>query len=285
MEFVSTLLLEASKIALACRKNISVYKKNTSLSSKNEVFTNADLEVEHFLCKEIENSSQHTFVLGEEGVVEKLQRYDAHHLLSKKVWIIDPIDGTNNFLNGLPLWGISIGYTENYEFKHGAIVLPDIREMHISTKKGTYYYVSDVPLSEIQNIDTSQLLLYSKDTAEGTDTAHTTQKQQSNKLTTHSLARKNPQLGSCVFSIREVLAGNATVYSGKAKIWDYAACIALFRNAGYPVYFYAKNSQQLQTLPWKITSDNWSKNYTHSIYDLVFCKEYAKGCTLFSTKS
>ena len=32
-------------------------------------------------------------------------------------WIIDPIDGTSNFLNGIPQFAISIGYEENKNFK------------------------------------------------------------------------------------------------------------------------------------------------------------------------
>ena len=32
-------------------------------------------------------------------------------------WIIDPIDGTSNFLNGIPQFAISIGYEENNEIK------------------------------------------------------------------------------------------------------------------------------------------------------------------------
>jgi myo-inositol-1(or 4)-monophosphatase len=40
-------------------------------------------------------------------------------------WVIDPIDGTSNFLRGLPLWGISIGRLELGEPTHGIIVLPE----------------------------------------------------------------------------------------------------------------------------------------------------------------
>lgn len=39
-------------------------------------------------------------------------------------WVIDPIDGTTNFLRGLPLWGISIGYVEGGAPVAGVIALP-----------------------------------------------------------------------------------------------------------------------------------------------------------------
>nr|WP_282568115.1 inositol monophosphatase family protein [Devosia sp. FKR38] len=39
-------------------------------------------------------------------------------------WVIDPIDGTSNFLNGLPIWGVSIGLMDGREPLLGAIALP-----------------------------------------------------------------------------------------------------------------------------------------------------------------
>jgi myo-inositol-1(or 4)-monophosphatase len=41
-------------------------------------------------------------------------------------WAIDPIDGTTNFLRGLPMWGISIGVLKNGVSVAGAIALPDL---------------------------------------------------------------------------------------------------------------------------------------------------------------
>jgi myo-inositol-1(or 4)-monophosphatase len=41
-------------------------------------------------------------------------------------WAIDPIDGTTNFLRGLPMWGISIGLMENGVSVAGALALPDL---------------------------------------------------------------------------------------------------------------------------------------------------------------
>ena len=38
-------------------------------------------------------------------------------------WIIDPIDGTMNFLNGIPQFAISIAYEENKEIKCGVILI------------------------------------------------------------------------------------------------------------------------------------------------------------------
>lgn len=65
--------------------------------------TEADLEVEHLLAERIRKAfPMHSFV-GEESVHRGLTEH------SDTVWVIDPIDGTTAFSQGLPGWGIAIG--------------------------------------------------------------------------------------------------------------------------------------------------------------------------------
>ena len=49
-------------------------------------------------------------------------------------WIIDPIDGTSNFLNGIPQFAISIGYEENNQIKSGLIYDPIKNEFFFAEK-------------------------------------------------------------------------------------------------------------------------------------------------------
>lgn len=58
-------------------------------------------------------------VVGEEEGGETADRY----------WIVDPIDGTSNFLAGSPLWGISLGYVEEGVPVAGAIAAPCLGEL------------------------------------------------------------------------------------------------------------------------------------------------------------
>jgi myo-inositol-1(or 4)-monophosphatase len=51
-------------------------------------------------------------------------------------WVIDPIDGTTNFLRGLPLWAISIGYVAKGEPVAGVIVLPELGETLSAVRGG-----------------------------------------------------------------------------------------------------------------------------------------------------
>ena len=63
--------------------------------------TEADREAERFLHQSIHGRFPSHGVLGEEGA-EALQ--DAPF-----IWVLDPLDGTTNFINGLPLWCVSVG--------------------------------------------------------------------------------------------------------------------------------------------------------------------------------
>jgi myo-inositol-1(or 4)-monophosphatase len=45
------------------------------------------------------------------------------------LWLIDPIDGTTNFANGLPLWGISVALMDQKGLRLGIIALPELSVM------------------------------------------------------------------------------------------------------------------------------------------------------------
>lgn len=51
-------------------------------------------------------------------------------------WIVDPLDGTNNFVHGLPLFGVSIGLEHHGKLVVGVVYDPIRRELFIATKGG-----------------------------------------------------------------------------------------------------------------------------------------------------
>lgn len=59
-------------------------------------------------------------------------------------WAIDPIDGTSNFLLGLPLWGVSVGYLDQGRPVMGAIALPDL-ETRVSGGPGAGLRLNGAP--------------------------------------------------------------------------------------------------------------------------------------------
>ena len=97
---------------------MSYFQKIDSLEvlskGKQDFVSEADIEVEKLISAEIQEAFGQCYVAGEElGNIENLpQNY----------WIIDPIDGTRNFLCGLDLWAISIAYIENDQVMLGLVI-------------------------------------------------------------------------------------------------------------------------------------------------------------------
>jgi myo-inositol-1(or 4)-monophosphatase len=85
---------------------------------------------------------------------EIIKRFPSHGIVSEEsdpadesatdiVWVIDPLDGTSNFLNGLPLFGVLIAVLEQGKPVVGAIWIPDIfnplgRVLHAHTGGGAF---------------------------------------------------------------------------------------------------------------------------------------------------
>ena len=90
---------KASKILI--RDFGEVEKLQVSLKGPNNFVTNADRKVEKIIIEELEKSKKNFSILTEEsGFIKNKDK--------NNFWIIDPIDGTTNFLNGVPHFCISI---------------------------------------------------------------------------------------------------------------------------------------------------------------------------------
>lgn len=95
--------------------------------SAGQFASNADLEIEKFVRSQLTAHFPGQAIIGEEM---------GGDLGSDATgWAIDPIDGTSNFVLGLPIWGISIGYLERGRSVLGAIALPDLQIM-VSARDG-----------------------------------------------------------------------------------------------------------------------------------------------------
>ena len=97
---------KASKILI--RDFGEIEKLQVSKKSPTDFVTNSDLKVEKIIIDELKKAKPHFSIISEESG-EEINKD------KKNTWIIDPIDGTVNFLHGLPHFAISIALRSNNE--------------------------------------------------------------------------------------------------------------------------------------------------------------------------
>jgi myo-inositol-1(or 4)-monophosphatase len=130
------------EIAAFCRKAARIggalaleYAQNgiaVTRKASNNLVTEADVEIERLLVAFIQQRfSGHAVLAEEEGNVHDL---DAEHL-----WVIDPIDGTNNFAHAIPHVAISVAYAHYGKVVCGAVFDPFRAELfHAYTGGGAF---------------------------------------------------------------------------------------------------------------------------------------------------
>ena len=118
---------KASKILI--RDFGEVEKLQVSLKGPNNFVTNADRKVEKIIIEELEKSKKNFSILTEESGFIKNKDKD-------NFWIIDPIDGTTNFLNGVPHFCISIALLFEKKIIAGVIYDPIKDEIFYAEKNG-----------------------------------------------------------------------------------------------------------------------------------------------------
>jgi myo-inositol-1(or 4)-monophosphatase len=112
-----------------------VEQLQVSIKGPGEFVSSADLKAEKTLKAELSKARpSFGFLMEESGIAEGT---DPHHR-----WIIDPLDGTTNFLHGIPHWAISIALERDDEIIAGLIYEP-LRDEVFWAEKGTGAFFND----------------------------------------------------------------------------------------------------------------------------------------------
>ncbi len=110
---------------------------------RQDFVSEADKECEAFVMSELLRTFPKDGFLGEEGGAQNSGR--------GATWIIDPIDGTSNFIAGIPIWCVSLGLVENGISIAGVIYNPITDELYAAqagggaTLNGKAIHVSETP--------------------------------------------------------------------------------------------------------------------------------------------
>ena len=122
---------KASKILI--RDFGEIEKLQVKKKGPSDFVTNADLRAEKIIIDELKKAKPNFSILSEEAGFKKNKD-------TENTWIIDPIDGTINFLHGVPHFAISIGLMSNKEIKSGLIFDPIKNEMFYAEKNNGAFF-------------------------------------------------------------------------------------------------------------------------------------------------
>ena len=184
-----------------------------SIKGPSDFVTNADTKAEKIIIDELTKSRKNYSILSEESGSKENKDID-------NVWIIDPIDGTINFLHGVPHFAISIALKSNNEIVSGLIYDPIKDEMFYAEKNnGAYFNNKRIRVSKRKKME------YCLFASGKIDNENIKQKTNA-KLS----IRKS---GSAALDMAYVASGRYDGYFQKnLNLWDIAAGIIIVKEAG-----------------------------------------------------
>ena len=190
-----------------------VEKLQVSLKGPSDFVSTADTKAEKTIIEELIKSKKNYSIISEEcGFIPNKDK--------NNTWIIDPIDGTTNFLHGVPHFAISIALRSNDEIVIGLIYDPIKDEMFYAEKNnGSYFNNKKIKVSKRKNLENSLIALGKIDN-------NLVKKISEKKISTR-------RSGSAALDMAYVAAGRYDGYFQKnLKLWDVAAGIVIIREAG-----------------------------------------------------
>ena len=199
-----------------------LHKLKVEKKGSTDYVTEVDRRVEQIIFEDIKSYyPEHNF-LGEESG-EEINN-------SNVTWILDPIDGTTNFINGFPHYCISLCASVDGVPTHGVIIDPTRREEFSASKgKGAQLNGERIRLSDRKNLTDALLSCSSRSTPE--------QNYKYNLLGTFMELYKNEitirRTGCSALDLAYIGAGRLDGFWGNGlKPWDVAAGIVIAEEAG-----------------------------------------------------
>lgn len=164
-----------------------------------------------------------TLVREGEGWLSEESVDDFHRLKKSQVWIVDPLDGTLEFIAGIPEWCVSIGWIEDGRPVAGGIYNPVTRELFLgSLETGVTYNGNPVTASKTATLAGARVLASRSEVKHG-------------EWDTFAKAPFHIRpTGSVAYKLALVAAGlaDATWTLSPKSEWDIAAGVALVESAG-----------------------------------------------------
>jgi len=199
-----------------------VQNLQVSLKGPSDYVSQADRKAEDIIRSELMRARPTYGFLGEEG--EEIKGSDGQHR-----WIVDPLDGTTNFLHGIPVFAVSIALERNGEPVAGVVFNPAMDELY-TAERGSGAFLNDRRLRVAMRRDLSDCVI-------GCTVPHLGRGEHGKALIElrHVMGEVSGirRMGAAALDLAYVAAGRFDgFWETGLSPWDIAAGIVLIREAG-----------------------------------------------------
>ena len=209
--------IEAGEISINLR-NVGLTKE---IKSDNTPVSNGDLEVNKIITNKLKELTPEILIISEETSENKLRKN------LKDFWLVDPIDGTYDYINNLDEFTINAGLILDRKPVAGLIYAPSKKRMFYSYGDNEAFELSNgktVELNGSKNFDNNQIkfVSYSNKLKPEIDQIH-------KKLNVKEFTKMKSSLKFCVIAAGEY---DGYVAEPRAYEWDIAAGHAILKHSG-----------------------------------------------------
>jgi myo-inositol-1(or 4)-monophosphatase len=199
-----------------------VEQLQVSRKGPSDFVSKADLKADKTLRDELMKARPHYCLISEEGGA--IDGPDKSHK-----WYVDPLDGTTNFLHGIPHWSISIGLEREGQLVAGLVYAPMTNDMYMA-EKGQGAWVNDRRMRVSARRDVKDALFATGIPSRGTG-GHDQFSKELTKVMAESAGVR--RYGSAALDLAFVAAGRYEAFWERGlHSWDIAAGAVIVREAG-----------------------------------------------------
>jgi len=218
LEEIKEIAFAVGKIQLEYfrKQGISIQRKSSSI----DLVTQVDKACEYYIIKRLKENYQFSILSEEAGIISRSSDYQ---------WVIDPLDGTNNYASGYPIFCVSIALMKGDETILGVVYVPIIDEMYTAIQ-GDGAFINDQKMNVSYKKNLNECLLatgfpYDRNTNEANNInyfAYFTPK-----------IRGIRRSGSAAFDLVNVANGILDgFWEINLSLWDIAAAQLMIKEAG-----------------------------------------------------
>ncbi len=222
IEQVKNLVVEAGRLARRMAEDFTLETK-----ADDSFVTTADRAVESYLREHLAH------LLPEAGFFGEEEGFTNRH--ARLLWAIDPIDGTSNFVFGIPLWGVSVALIEDDHVRLGVIYLPMLEELYWAERgQGAYLSGTQIRAVDSPEFTSEDVICYASDavTAEMLEI----------------MPGKPRCFGSAVVKLAWTAAGRVRGAISLGRLYDLAAGLVICHEAGCVTRYLSGREWHLQHL-------------------------------------